>query len=317
MLQQTRVETVIPYYERFLERFPDLGSLADADEQEVLLLWSGLGYYARARNLHRAAGRVVREHGGALPRDEAALAALPGVGRYTRGALRSIVFRERAPLVDGNVRRVLGRLLAEPALGDADHWRLAGSLVPEERPDLFNQALMELGATICTARHPRCDGCPLDTLCLGRASGSPERFPAPRARSTPRAVGALAALVMRGAGAARSVLLVKRPSRGLLGGLWEVPTLEAAHAEELVRHLRGLGLRTSVAERLRPVEHGFTHRRLTLDLYRLELLGGRLRAPRESARFAAAGRLAELPLSTLMRKVLARAGLDTSPPRDG
>jgi A/G-specific adenine glycosylase len=310
MLQQTRVDTVVPYYERFLARFPDLPALADSDEQEVLRLWSGLGYYARARNLRRAAIQVVRDHGGRIPRDEAALARLPGVGRYTRGALRSIAFREPTAIVDGNIRRVLARLLAEPSLAEADQWRLARALVPEESPDQFNQSLMELGATVCTPRAPRCGACPVSRLCRGRAEGDPVRFPRARSRKPPRAMHALGGLLLLGAGARRRVLLVRRPSRGLLGGLFEVPTLEGSSPEELVAHLRdALGLEARVAERLRPVRHGFTHRALTLDLYRLELLGGRLRVPRDRARFVSRKELGRLPLSTLLRKVLARAGI--------
>jgi A/G-specific adenine glycosylase len=298
MLQQTRVDTVIPYYERFLERFPSVEALATADEQDVLKEWAGLGYYARARNLKRAAETVVRDHGGALPRDPDALRALPGVGRYTAGALLSIAFRERAGIVDGNVRRVLSRWTADPDLGDARAWALAEALVPARSPDDFNQALMELGATVCTPRAPRCGACPVPSLCRAAASDDPEAFPRARKRPTPRPVAALAALVERG----DRILMVRRPSQGLLGGMWELPSLEGDDADALVASIaERTGLHTAAPERVGNVRHGFTHRALTLTLLRLKPESGR---PRGGARFCGPEQRAELPLSTLARKTL-------------
>ena len=308
MLQQTRVETVIPYYERFLERFPDLPSLASAPEQDVLREWAGLGYYARARNMKRAAELVVRDHGGELPREREALAALPGIGRYTLGAVRSIAFGEPEPLVDGNVERVFARLCAQATPSARASWELAAALVPGERPDLWNQALMELGATVCTPRKPACDTCPLGLECAARRTADPEAFPAPRKRTAVREVQALGGALERG-GSRPAILLLRRPSRGLLGGLWELPSIEGGQPADLLAEVRertGLGVRVGLP--LGSLEHGFTHRSLTLQLVRLELEPGqssRLRA--EDARWCTAADLESLPLSRLTRKALALA----------
>lgn len=305
MLQQTRVDTVIPYYERFLERFPSVEVLASADEQDVLKEWAGLGYYARARNLRRAAETIVREHGGRVPRDPEQLRALPGVGRYTSGALRSIAFGERAAIVDGNVKRVLSRWTADADLDEAATWDLAERLVPASRPDDFNQALMELGATVCTPRAPRCEACPVTRLCRAAGSEDPEGFPRPRRRPKPRAVVALAALVERRG----RLLMLRRPSSGLLGGLWELPGVEGGDPQALAASIaERAGLRTGAPERIGTLEHSFTHRALTLTLLRLKPEAGRLRAARGSARFCGPDQLQELPLSALTRKTLRLAG---------
>jgi A/G-specific adenine glycosylase len=300
MLQQTRVETVIPYYERFAARFPDAASLADADEQEVLKLWEGLGYYSRARNLRRAAASLVRDHAGLLPRDPQALAALPGIGRYTLGALRSIAFDEPAPLVDGNVRRVFARWLAQPAPQESELWELAAQLVPGERPGDFNQALMELGATLCTPRKPRCADCPVRSHCRAAATGRPEDFPAVRARPAPREVRAVAGAIARDG----RWLLLRRPSRGLLGGLWELPSGESV-AELLAELSLRSGLVAAPGRELGRVRHVFTHRALELRVIALERAGGRLRrGSAEQARWCSRAEIDRLPLSRLMHKVL-------------
>ena len=309
MLQQTRVETVIPYYERFLARFPDVAALASADLDDVLREWAGLGYYARARNLKRAAEQMVREHGGRVPRERAALAALPGVGPYTQGALLSIAFGERAAIVDGNVRRVFSRLLALPSPSAAALWSLAGDLVPERAPDEWNQALMELGALVCTPRGPDCEACPVAAECAARKEGAPERYPArARKREVPR-VSAVAGVLERRRPPA--VLMLRRPASGLLGGLWELPSLEGDDPEALVRSLRErTGLAAEPGEPLGEVRHQFTHRVLRLRVLRLSRSSGRLRAgARGEARWCDAAELARLPLSTLMRKTLALAGV--------
>lgn len=303
MLQQTRVETVVPYYERFLERFPDVEALAASDEEDVLRLWAGLGYYARARNLRRAAQMVVRDHGGELPREAAALSALPGVGRYTTGALRSIAFKEAAPIVDGNVRRVLARLFAAKAMPDTDAWRLAEELVPEREPDVFNQAMMELGATVCTPRKPACDDCPLDGACDARASGQPETYPAPARKAKSRSVRALGGILRRRG----RILLLRRPSHGLLGGLWEIPNVADAGVAALVELVRArTGLRVTAGEALGGLRHQFTHIDLELDVVALDDRGGRLAAgARAEARLCDPDDIAALPLSRLMKKALA------------
>ncbi len=308
MLQQTRVETVVPYYERFVARFPDVESLAVADEQDVLREWAGLGYYARARNLKRAAERVLSEHGGQLPRDPDALAALPGVGRYTVGALRSIAFGERAAIVDGNVKRVLARLLAQPALAEHELWALAGELVPSGRPDQFNQGLMELGATVCMPRAPGCAACPLAHSCAAAAEGRPEAYPARSPRKPAREVEALAGVLQRGS----QLLMVRRPSRGLLGGLWELPSSEGADPtllEDALAVQTGLCVRT--LGECGSLRHVFTHRALTLRIVSLEKTGGRLRPGLGSdVRWCSRVERRSLPLSTLMKKALRIAEAD-------
>ena len=302
MLQQTRVEAVIPYYNRFLERFPTLRALAVADEQDVLREWAGLGYYARARHLKRAAEQMLREHGGTVPRDAAALRALPGIGRYTSGAIRSIAFNEPAAIVDANVKRVIARLVAEPTLPDADIWTKAEELVPDETPGRFNQALMELGAILCTPRNPDCQACPLRQSCRAASHGDPERYPAPGRKKPPREIALTSGIVNRGP----KLLLLRRPSNGILGGLWEVPTEEGTSVQALVDTLRArTGLETQPGELLGEVRHGLTHRAFTLQLFTLNLLKSRLRPGlKQAARWCTRTTLADLPLSTLTNKVL-------------
>jgi A/G-specific adenine glycosylase len=310
MLQQTRVDTVVPYYERFVERFPDVRALAAADEDDVLKEWAGLGYYSRARNLKRAAEIVVREHGGSLPRDAEALRALPGIGPYTVGAIRSIAFRDPAPVVDGNVTRVLARLTAAPRPDPRDLWSLAADLVPADRPDLFNQALMELGALVCTPRTPRCTDCPLARICAARTTGDPESYPAPRERPKPRQVQAVAGLLERSS--PRSVLLFRRPARGLLAGMWELPSIEGTDPAELIAYVRErTGLTTRPGAELGRLRHVFTHRELTLRLLRLHRTGPTLRSTlSDDARWFRPAELGDLPLSSLARKSVTLCGHD-------
>lgn len=307
MLQQTRVAAVIPYYERFVERFPSVRDLACADEQDVLREWAGLGYYSRARNLQRAAREIVRSHHGEIPREEEALRALPGVGPYTAGAVRSIAFGERAAILDGNAKRVLSRLEGEASLTDAELWDLAADLVPEHEPNLFNQGLMELGSTRCTPRAPRCSDCPVRRSCRAFASGHPERYPAPRRKARPREVRALAGVLRRAR--AGSLLLVRRPSRGLLGGMWELPTIEGDCALSLVEAVRErTGIRARTGSGIGGLRHVFSHRVLDLSLVELRREGGRLRSGiADAVRFCTADECTALPLSALTRKALALA----------
>ena len=311
MLQQTRVETVIPYYERFLTRFPTLETLADAAPDELMQSWAGLGYYTRARNLQAAARKVAREHAGRIPDQVEALLELPGVGRYTAGALASIAFDRPSPIVDGNVARVLARLLdltldvTSPA-GQRLLWSESAALVAGPSPGDLNQALMELGALVCTPGAPRCPLCPLRRQCRGLAAGVASALPVKAAKAAPREVEAVAALLSRGA----RVLAVRRPPRGLLGGLWELPGGElAAHeapARGLTRMLRErIGLAPRHAIRVGVVKHGFTHRTLRLHVFRADAAAGRVRLHAFDAhRWLEPAALGELPLSALAKKAL-------------
>lgn len=232
MLVQTTVAAVVPYFGRFLERFPDLASLAAAHEDEVLKAWEGLGYYRRARQLHQAARAIVDRHEGLVPDDPAALRALPGVGRYMAGAILSMAFDRPAAIVEANTRRVLARLAAWPGeLSAADSqarlWDLAEALVPADRPGAFNQAMMELGATVCVPRGPTCLICPIASQCLARAGGLQDSLPRVAPRPSPTVVEEVCAVVER----AGRWLMVRRAPGGLWEGFWEFPTLHQGGAD--------------------------------------------------------------------------------------
>ena len=276
MLQQTQVATVIPYFERFLEAFPDVHALAAAAEDAVLARWSGLGYYRRARHLHAAAKEVVARFGGAIPGTVDGLLTLPGVGRYTAGAVASIAFGQRAPVLDGNVARVLARVFAVEEAADSHPglkrlWALAEALVPTD-PSSHNQALMELGALVCSPRAPDCARCPLADRCAAHGLGRAEDFPRTDKKVVVKDVHAVAALVRRHAGS-DEVLLAKRPRDVLLGGLWELPGAElasprAARKKALSAALsERAGLDATIGEQVATVEHQFTHRRLSLEIF--------------------------------------------------
>ncbi len=305
MLQQTRVDTVIPYYDRFLDRFPSPRALAEADEDTVLSHWSGLGYYRRARLLHAGAREVVARYGGEVPEDADARRALPGIGRYTAGAIGSIAFDKEEPVVDGNVTRVLSRLfwIDSPIGASATHrrlWEEAERIVAGERPGALNQARMELGATVCTPKRPRCAFCPLSDDCEAHARGAAEALPIARARNAPRTLELAAIVATRGRGARREVWLVKG-DQPLFGGLWGVPMTESAPRDAL----REAGLRG----RLHPdpigrVAHELTHRKLRIDVYRATAVS----AQESSAckPFTDEG-LDQVGVSTLTKKLLAAA----------
>lgn len=283
MLQQTRVETVIPYYRRFLEAFPSLRHLAVSDLSQVLKAWEGLGYYARARNLHRAARQVIDERAGHIPRRYTDFVKLPGAGAYLAAAVTSIAFDEPRAAVDGNVRRVLARLLGlEGAVDRAPHAVIiqahAQRLLDPRHPGDSNQALMELGALLCTPRQPACVRCPLAGACRARRQGQQERIPRRRLRPARRVRHAAAAIIERRG----RWLFVRREERGLLGGLWELPGgfIERGEtpAAACRRRLReGLGLRVSVREPAARVVHDFTHFRLVLTVFRCHEIGARRR----------------------------------------
>jgi len=311
MLQQTTVRAVAPYYARFLARFGDVHALAAAPLDEVLKAWAGLGYYARARNLHACARAVVEWHGGEFPADEAALLELPGIGGYTAAAIAAIAFDAPASPVDGNIERVVARLFAVatplPA-AKPELRRLARTLAPQRRAGDFAQAMMDLGATICTPKNPACALCPWNDACATYARGDAQSFP----RRIPKREGALrrgAAFVAR-----RSdgyVLLCTRPPKGLLGGMTEVPTTawskDFEDSEALAAAPRFGSARQKIRWRRIPgvVRHVFTHFPLELSVYVAEI-PARTRAP-SGARWVAMSELAEEALPSLMRKVVAHA----------
>ena len=311
MLQQTRVETVIPYWERFLSRFPDVHALATADLDDVLGAWAGLGYYSRARNLQAAARVIDQDHGGKLPDDAETLQTLPGIGRYTAGAVASIAFDRPEPVLDGNVKRVLARLLGiredigQPATIER-LWEEAGALARGPHPGDLNQALMELGATVCTPRTPRCESCPVSQFCDAWAKGDAESLPIKARKKAARKVEAVAALVVRRGKA----LAVRRPARGLLGGLWDLPGGDLAAGETpragLTRALRDrAGLEISRASAIGTVEHAFTHRKLTLHVYRANTSTDRIRLDGfEGHKWLAPRAISSLPHASLTAKAL-------------
>ncbi len=306
MLQQTRVETVIPYYERFLERWPTIQDLAAAPLEEVLGMWSGLGYYRRARNLHAAAKRVAEL--GCFPDEPAGLRALPGVGDYTAAAIASMAFGRDALAVDGNLKRVVARLalIDLPVHAGPGAERVRGWLeerLPSGHAGDFNQALMDLGATVCLPGVPRCGACPLVQDCRARAAGRQDELPAPPPRKRPKAVSVVGLLAEHDG----RLLLVQRPAEGLLAGLWGPPerVLEAGQPAEdgLAVLVAQLGLSASAAPtRLGAVEHVFTHRRWQVSVH-----GLRLEAPASSreARWWRAGEPSPAPLSRLAERILA------------
>lgn len=297
MLQQTQVRTVIPYYRRFLKRFPTLESLARARLSTVLEHWSGLGYYSRARNLHAAAQAVRRRFAGRVPEEAGTLLTLPGVGRYTAGAIASIAFGRRAPVLDGNVTRVLTRFFgirqspAQPAVRKK-LWALAGQILPRENPGDFNQALMDLGALLCTPRRPDCPACPVAAGCAARRAGLQERIPPPRIPVPRKRISYVCGIVERDG----SILIARRPVAGLLGGLWEFPGGERRRSESELQALRRLlkerlGVRARTGPPRGRTLQILTHREIDIRAFACETngngsnLGGPARrdALRESA----------------------------------
>ncbi len=285
MLQQTTAATVGPYFERFLSRFPTIAALADAPLDDVLKAWEGLGYYARARNLHRAAQIVVRDYGGALPDDPKALAKLPGIGRYTLGAILSIAFGRRAPILDGNVRRVLARVFAVQEDARAPQterrlWALAEALVEAaEAPGAFNEGLMDHGALICVPGRPRCLACPVADLCQAYALGIQEQLPVlPPRKQTPH-YDVSAGVIWRG----DTFLVAQRPLHKMLGGLWEFPGGKCDPGETLQECLRRelreeLDIDVAVGGYVTTVRHAYTHFRITLHAFHCEIATGEPRA---------------------------------------
>jgi A/G-specific adenine glycosylase len=279
MLQQTQVTTVLDYYARFLQRFPDVAALAAATLDDVLALWSGLGYYSRARNLHRCAQAVVREHGGAFPHSAAALMELPGIGRSTAAAIAAFCFGERVAILDGNVKRVLTRVLGfdadlAVAANERALWEQAQSLLPEQGIERYTQGLMDLGATLCTTRAPRCDDCPLAAICIAKAQGRPERYPV-KTRKLKRGARSNALLWL--VDSKQRLWLTQREPKGVWAGLWTLPLFDSL---PLLLELSGAW--PGQQEVLPPVDHALTHFDWRLELL-LHALGSRVPAKRQAA----------------------------------
>jgi A/G-specific adenine glycosylase len=304
MLQQTQVATVLPYYERFLQRYPDVGSLARAPQEEVLALWAGLGYYARARHLHRCAQRVASEHAAVFPTAPSVLCELPGIGRSTAAAIAVFSSGARSAILDGNVKRVLTRCFGiagfpgQPRV-ERELWTLAERLLPVRDLESYTQGLMDLGATLCTRTRPRCKDCPLRTFCVARADNRTEELPTPKpTRAVPRRTSR--PLVLRHQG---QVLLEVRPPSGLWGGLWTLPecredeTPEAA-AQRLAAHAGALLALPSFS-------HAFTHFRLDLAPFFADLANRPAMCAEEDRwRWLPLDQIGEAPLPTPVRRIL-------------
>ena len=312
MLQQTRVEAVIPYFAKWMRLFPTVQSLATASERDVLNAWEGLGYYSRARNLHKAAKIVVDQYNGDIPHDLDELRKLPGIGRYTLGAIASIAFGMDIAALDGNIKRVYARIFdlevpVDSANGEKILWELADKNLPKGHAGDYNQALMDLGATICVPKNPRCLICPVMKICRARQRGTQNQRPVKTPKKdVPHYVHAAAVVVQR-----RRVLLSQRPSEGLLGGMWEFPNgrVEGDPAAELPKVLRRAydirlkvkrGPSTGKKEPLAIVEHGYSHFSVTVHAFLSELIS----LPEETnLRWVSLNKLDEYPMGRIDRQI--------------
>ncbi|MBN1247888.1 MAG: A/G-specific adenine glycosylase [Anaerolineae bacterium] len=312
MLQQTQVDTVVDYYRRFLERFPTIDALSEASQEDVLKLWEGLGYYSRARSLHRAAQQVARDYDGQLPGDVAALKSLPGIGPYTAGAIASIAFGIPAPAVDGNVRRVMARVLAEPDPRDSDLEAAVQLWMPEDAPGAFTEALMELGATLCTPRSPQCLLCPWRDLCRACDLGEQESYPAPKVRKALPHYDVVAAVTLRqNADGEAEALVARRLQDAMLGGLWEFPGGKRHEGESLPEALyremwEEMGITVKIDETLTVVKHAYTHFRITLHAFICRLTDGEPQCFEcQDFRWATMADIQTLPMAVTDRKIAA------------
>lgn len=313
MLQQTQVETVKGYYAPFLARFPSVVALAQASEDEVLTAWQGLGFYRRARNLHRAARQVVAEHGGQVPREAAALLKLPGLGRYTVGAILSLVDDARLPILDGNVARVLSRIYqisGGPQQGATQRqlWALAEATLPPVGAGAYNEALMELGALVCRPTSPACPRCPLREQCGARAAGCPEAYPEPKPRTEVPLIERSALCLTR----ETSLLLQQRPDEGLLARLWELPSRELGASDDphaaARAQLLALGLQGELSY-LGASEHRFSHRHWTTHVFSATNPVGADQVRGERLEWVELEELERYALPTASKKTLRLAGV--------
>ena len=305
MLQQTQVATVIPYYKKFLKTFPTIRFLARADLSKVLKVWEGLGYYSRARNIHRTSQVVLNRFHGIFPNNLKDLLSLPGIGRSTAGAILSFAYNKDAPILDGNVKRVISRLFAIPGnskKGETeDLWKISESLIPKGRANYFNQALMDLGSVICTPKGPQCSHCPLQNFCQGYLSGKPESYPSRAVKKTIPHITAVSAVIVKD----EKVLLNQRPPRGFLGGLWEFPNWKI---EEKQRSRLGLRLRNYIKKELGmdvkekgsigTFHQTYSHFKLTLHAYHCQNINGK-----GKGRWVPIKNLRFFPMSKIHRKI--------------
>lgn len=307
MLQQTRVETVKPFYHNFMDKFPTIQALAEAPEDEVLKAWEGLGYYSRARNLQAAAREVQARYGGIVPDTRDEILKLKGVGSYTAGAILSIAYEKSEPAVDGNVMRVFSRLLymtddIGKASSKVKFEELVRQVIPAGRAGDFNQALMELGALICLPRNPQCLTCPVFDYCLARKEGVQDELPVKGKAKPPKAVHLLVTIVARG----DEYLINKRPEQGLLAGLWEFPMVNEdveSDDEEIIQAdlLKRFGVRIGAIAPVTSIQHTFSHLQWNLDVYRADFLSGEIRS--ETALFVPADQLDNFTFSVAHSKI--------------
>lgn len=310
MLQQTQVATVIPYFQKWMARFPNIHALALASEQDVLALWEGLGYYSRARNLHKAAKLIASEYNGQLPRDLAALRKLPGIGRYTAAAIASMAFGRDVATLDGNLRRVFARVFdisapADAPAGEEILWALAEKHLPKGRAGDYNQALMDLGATVCLPRGPLCLLCPVQALCKARALGVQEQRPVMKPKVKVPTRVHVAAVIQNKSG---EVLLARRPSKGLLGGLWEFPNApidsDSDPAEILPAVIESAyALKVTPHAELITVKHAYTHFKLTQHAFSCTLKGRRISDP---LKWIPVSELEQYPMGKVDRQIARR-----------
>ena len=310
MLQQTRVETVIPYYLSWMIAFPTISDLASAPQQDVLNIWEGLGYYSRARNIHQAAKILINEQNGKLPTDINELQRLPGIGRYTAAAIASLAFGQDEPVLDGNVRRVLSRVfnITEPLgsnNGEKILWNLAGEHLPSGQASIYNQAIMDVGSTICLPKSPLCGECPLKDVCQAKRLGLQSDLPVVKPRKVIPHYTVTAAVLERD----NEVLIAQRPQNSLLGGMWEFPGGKKESGEDLKTCLQReikeeLGITIQVGDLLGTYKHAYTHFRITLHAFRCRLNGFRPESIEHTEiRWVAVKNLSEFPMGKVDRQI--------------
>jgi len=314
MLQQTQVATVIPYYQRFLNSFPTVHHLAKSDLSKVLKIWEGLGYYSRARNLHRASKIILNHFKGRIPDHLIDLLSLPGIGKYTAGAILSIAYNKEAPILDGNVKRVLSRLFAVSRNlvgGKAERflWKISESIIPKGRSNSFNQAIMDLGAMICTPKDPLCHRCPLRRHCKAEALGNPERYPSKAVKKKIPRIEAISGVILRNG----RVLLNQRPPNGLLGGLWEFPNWKSDEKERLRSRFRlrkliqkEMGMKVKINRPIGVFQQAYSHFKLTLYAFDCEAVDGG-----GKGKWVAVRNLHLLPMSRVHRRIAEMIGGET------